>query len=267
MRDMSSGLQASRAGAARLSGDGIPDGAVETATRETNGSATIWVVHSSALVADGLASALGAAPGFDVTRIYTDAAALSRASNGMLPRIVLIDANAAGEYATAIASHRHYARDAAIVVLAAALDDRHVRVALQIAADAVLLMSMSVTAVLAALDCVAAGHEVFPAGWSRAVSQVQAPGASAQPLTGLAQLTGREDEVLRLIASGRSNANVATELFISPHTVKFHVRNIFAKLGVHNRVQAAALIGVADREPRTARLASVHANVCCAGSA
>lgn len=53
------------------------------------------------------------------------------------------------------------------------------------------------------------------------------------------ELTEREMEVLRLIASGRSNQDVADELFIGIKTVKFHVTNILAKLGVEDRTQAA----------------------------
>jgi DNA-binding CsgD family transcriptional regulator len=53
-------------------------------------------------------------------------------------------------------------------------------------------------------------------------------------------LTQREVEVLRLIAAGRTNQQTADELFISVHTVIYHVRNIFSKTGVSNRVEAAS---------------------------
>jgi DNA-binding CsgD family transcriptional regulator len=71
---------------------------------------------------------------------------------------------------------------------------------------------------------------------SALLGELAAPPAPAWP----AGLTGREVEVLRLIAAGRSNRAIAQALFISPNTVLRHVSNIFAKTGVANRAQAAA---------------------------
>jgi DNA-binding NarL/FixJ family response regulator len=70
----------------------------------------------------------------------------------------------------------------------------------------------------------------MPAGWQRAVS----PSARA-PLG----LSPRHRQILALIAQGRANGEIATELALSPNTIKFHVRAVYARLGVHNRVEAA----------------------------
>ena len=65
-------------------------------------------------------------------------------------------------------------------------------------------------------------------------------GPAMAPSPAAAGLTPRELEVLRLVAAGRSNSQIAGELFISPKTASVHVSNILAKLGVHTRVEAAA---------------------------
>ena len=98
-----------------------------------------------------------------------------------------------------------------------------------------------------------------PAGWAppsarrgralarRAGIQLErlAPLAGAAPAARIRSplnLTGREREVLLLLAAGRSNPQIAQELFISPKTASVHVSNIFAKLGVSSRVEAATLV-------------------------
>ncbi|WP_253209253.1 helix-turn-helix domain-containing protein, partial [Streptomyces niphimycinicus] len=67
-----------------------------------------------------------------------------------------------------------------------------------------------------------------------------APAAPADPAEELG-LTPRERDVLRLVAAGRSNRQIAEELFISPKTASVHVSNILAKLGVSGRGEAAAV--------------------------
>jgi DNA-binding NarL/FixJ family response regulator len=68
--------------------------------------------------------------------------------------------------------------------------------------------------------------------------RASAPEPLASEQTG-ERLTGREVEILRLVAEGKENAEIAGELFISPRTVKNHVASILGKLMIHNRIQAA----------------------------
>ena len=84
------------------------------------------------------------------------------------------------------------------------------------------------------------------------------PWASAQPaidtpIVGPERLTAREAEVLRLVAGGWTNRQIADELFISPRTASVHVTNIFGKLGANSRVEAAAIahrLGLVEAAPR-----------------
>jgi DNA-binding CsgD family transcriptional regulator/tetratricopeptide (TPR) repeat protein len=79
------------------------------------------------------------------------------------------------------------------------------------------------------------------AGRARISIAAETDSKSSGEATALPGLTGRELEVLRLVAAGRSNRDIAAELFISAKTASVHVSNILAKLGVHTRVEAAAI--------------------------
>lgn len=72
------------------------------------------------------------------------------------------------------------------------------------------------------------------------------PHGNLPPPTPLMNLTGREREILRLLASGASNKTIATHLFICPATMRNHMHNLFAKLGVHSRLEAVTLAWKAD---------------------
>jgi DNA-binding NarL/FixJ family response regulator len=95
------------------------------------------------------------------------------------------------------------------------------------------------------------GEESFAAEWragralslEAAIAEALAPAERlpASPLRPPLGLTAREHEVLRLVAAGQSNAEIAETLVLSVHTVERHVANIFAKLGAHNRAEAAAV--------------------------
>lgn len=87
---------------------------------------------------------------------------------------------------------------------------------------------------LAAIDTVARGHMTFP---YTDVTRMAAP-REASPLD---SLTAREKELLACLAEGQSNARIAERFGISVHTVKFHLKNVFGKLGVSNRAGAVAV--------------------------
>lgn len=107
-----------------------------------------------------------------------------------------------------------------------------VRCAMEEHAEGVVLKSETVEDLVLALRHVLAGRAVMPAGW-QAASVESEPG----PIRAAA-LSVREREVLDLVTAGMSNEEVAKHLVISSNTVKFHLRMIYSRLGVHNRVEA-----------------------------
>ncbi len=109
-----------------------------------------------------------------------------------------------------------------------------VRCAIEERAEGVVLTSDTVEETILALRNVLEGRAVMPAGWQSASLRADDP---------LATLSAREREILALLASGMSNKQIASHLTISANTVKFHLRTIYSKLGVHNRVQAMQTLG------------------------
>ena len=91
-----------------------------------------------------------------------------------------------------------------------------------------------------ALERVADGHCVFPGGWLDAARR-----ADHESIDGL--LSDRQRDVLELLAAGLGNRDIADRLNISPNTVKFHVRQIYQRLGVKNRVEATLLLQAEQR--------------------
>ena len=122
-----------------------------------------------------------------------------------------------------------------VVVIADALDGQLTMAARGGDLDGVVLTSAAGGELAAALAQVVAGHAVFPAGWLRRGKQ----SAAESPL---GQLSPRQREVLQLLSLGMDNDQIAARLCISRNTVKFHVRTIYERLGVHNRVEAARVL-------------------------
>lgn len=89
-------------------------------------------------------------------------------------------------------------------------------------------------------DLVAAVRQAFQSSIFVARTNAEgAPGVSGTAAATSARLTKREREILRLVANGHSNADVARGLWVTPQTIKFHLSNVYRKLGVSNRTEAS----------------------------
>ena len=125
-----------------------------------------------------------------------------------------------------------------MVVLTSSASEEHVLPAVRAGASGYLLKDADPSEVERAIRAAAAGQAlVDPAVAARLLREVAAPTAS--PVTGIDDLTAREREVLMLLASGRTNRQIARSLGVAEKTVKTHVSHVLGKLGVADRTQAA----------------------------
>jgi DNA-binding NarL/FixJ family response regulator len=124
-----------------------------------------------------------------------------------------------------------------VVVLTMSEDDGTVFAAVRAGARGYLLKGADQDEVVRAITTVAAGGAVFGASLARRIAEFFAA-APAGLADAFPQLTPREREVLELIAAGRSNAQIAASLYLSPKTVRNNVSNVLTKLQVTDRAQA-----------------------------
>jgi DNA-binding NarL/FixJ family response regulator len=165
------------------------------------------------------------------------------------PDVVLMDVRTPGVDGIA-ATTEICSRTASKVLMLTTYDlDEHVYDALRAGASGFLLKSMRGRELADAVRVVAAGEALLaPTVTRRLIADVAARG---RPTTApavdpparqrLAGLSRRETDTLRALAKGLSNAEIAVELYVTEHTVKTHISNLFAKLGLRDRVQAVVL--------------------------
>jgi DNA-binding NarL/FixJ family response regulator len=127
-----------------------------------------------------------------------------------------------------------------IMLLCETLTPAIVRCAIDAGIDGVVLKSDSIEDLIAALGHILDGRAVMPAGWQAVPAE-----SERDPL---GSLSTREREVLELVAAGLRNREIAERLMISSNTVKFHLRAIYARLGVRNRVQAMRAVQTTESD-------------------
>ena len=118
--------------------------------------------------------------------------------------------------------------------------DEHVVEALRAGATGFLLKSMPREQLVAAVRTAVSGDSLLAPTLLRRLLDdfVRRSGSTTATVPGIGELTAREEEVLRLVSRGLSNAEIADELVLGEGTVKTHVAHVLAKLGVRDRVQA-----------------------------
>jgi DNA-binding NarL/FixJ family response regulator len=201
----------------------------------------VLVVDDHELLRTGLVTVLASDPAIEVVAQAPDGPTAVSLAMELRPDVVLMDVEMpGGDGITAIAQLRERAPSIRCLVLTMFDLDDYVVEALRAGAAGFLLKTTDPAVLTASVRSCAAGETTLgPSVVARLVdSYVAHPSI---PAPGIDQLTHRELDVLRSMAKGLSNAEIADELFLAETTVKTHVARILAKLGVRDRVQAVVL--------------------------
>jgi DNA-binding NarL/FixJ family response regulator len=207
----------------------------------------VLIVDDQALLRAGFRMILGGEPDLEVVGEADDGTRAIEMAGTLAPDVILMDIrmpNLDGLEATRrIVAGRVDDGSPRIVILTTFDLDEYVYEALRAGASGFLLKDTPPDQLIGAIRVVAAGDALIaPSITRRLIAEFAArPSRQPPPPPGLADLTPRELEVLRLVARGRSNAEIADDLVVSGTTVKSHVARILMKLDVRDRVQAVVV--------------------------
>jgi DNA-binding NarL/FixJ family response regulator len=193
----------------------------------------VVVADDQAAVRDGLVALLSVTAGVEVVGEAADGAAAVAAAEALRPDVVLMDLRMPG--VDGVEATRRIGQSAPgvrVVVLTTHADDASILKALRAGATGYLTKESGRAEIARAIEAAASGQSVLDDGVTAALL------AAAVDVSAATDLTPREAEVLTLIARGKSNTEIAEELFVSAATVKTHINNLFAKIGVRDRAQA-----------------------------
>ena len=202
---------------------------------------TLLIVDDHEVVRQGLAAVLGRRPEFTVVAEAGTVAEAVEAARRFRPDLVVMDVRLPdGSGVEACREIRAEMPETRVVMLTSYPDEDAVLSAIVAGASGYLLKQVRARDLVAALETVGRGESLLdPAVTGRVLERVRRIATADQP-DELAQLTTQEQKILLLVAEGKTNKEIASEVFLSDKTVKNYVSSILAKLNLERRAQAAA---------------------------
>ncbi len=203
-----------------------------------SGAVRVMVVDDHPIWRDAAARTLTEA-GYSVVATAGNGAKALRVAAATRPDVVLLDLNLPDQPGAQVTRQLLAALpDVRVLILSASGERQDVLDAVTAGASGYLLKSAEPAELTAAVRSTAAGRAVFTPGLAGLVlGEYRRLARSEAPVPRAPQLTGRETEVLRLVATGLTYPQIAQRLSLSPRTVQNHVQNTLSKLQLHNKAQ------------------------------
>lgn len=202
----------------------------------------VLVADDQELIRTGLSMILDAQPGIEVVCQVDNGRDAVEQARRLRPDVCLFDIRMPqlnGIEATRALAGPDVAEPMAVVVITTFDLDEYVHGALRAGARGFLLKDAGPELLAQAIHAAAKGDALIAPSITARLLAAFAASSPVEPQQPIEALTEREEEVLRTVASGRTNAEIADDLYISLSTVKTHLASLMAKLGARNRVEIA----------------------------
>ena len=207
------------------------------------GAIRIAIVDDHPLFREGVTRSLSEIGGFEIVGEGATAQDAERIASTVQPDILLLDISMPGGGLSAVASILAVHPAQKIVMLTVSETNADVTTALNAGVQGYILKGVGSRALADILRNVAAGEGYLtPTLSARLLSDLQSPQSANGVADRLRQLTERQTEILRLVAEGLSNKEVALRLELQEKTVKHHMTGVLSKLNVRNRTEAALMM-------------------------
>jgi DNA-binding NarL/FixJ family response regulator len=212
---------------------------------------TLLIVDDHEVVRQGLASMLDRRPGFQVVAEAGTVAEAMDMARRFRPELVVMDVRLPdGSGVEACRDIRAEFPETRVVMLTSYPDEEAVIAAIIAGASGYLLKQIRARDLVAALEAVGRGESLLdPAVTGKVLERMRRIAASDQP-DELSALTAQERKILALVAEGKTNKEIAAEVYLSDKTVKNYVSSILSKLNLERRAQAAAFVAKLDSTHR-----------------